>query len=152
MKISKKPVKPSERRNEKMTFDVVWKILIFWVLLMIAFSIRDLNAAEPHAIVSFNDAEHLAALTDSVVGVCDTITMTITRMEEGHSATADSFRFVLDTVGTAITCRELVCVTARWPEVVMDTLSTSYDGFFDDIFPTKTIPGEAIINYRRVTK
>ncbi len=50
-----------EKRKEKreMTFDVVWKILIFWVLLMIAFLIKDLKAADLKCVtIKFkNDSE-----------------------------------------------------------------------------------------------
>lgn len=73
------------------------------------------NAGSPTgrmtAVVSFDDAEQLAAISDSITNVCDTTVTTITRMEEGHGAVIDSFRFVLDTIGTTITCRELVSRT-----------------------------------------
>ena len=48
---------------------VIWSMIVVLIYLICP---CDANAAD-HAIVSFNDADHLAALQDSVVGVCDTI-------------------------------------------------------------------------------
>lgn len=136
----------------------IWVAIICLMVLTSFFSIA--TAAEPHAVVSFNDAEHLAALTDSVIGVCDTIVATEAFMEEGHSAIIDSFRFILDTIGVAIACRELVCVTAEWPRKEMKWLPR--EGNYPKIYlewkeidiPMEWrevfISGQAIIFYREI--
>lgn len=127
-------------------------LLGLWLLMVLhVFSDTAHSAESPTgrlaAIVSFEDAEHLVALQDSVVGVCDTVNAVAI---SGTVGNIGNFTFYQDLEEPIVTCRELVCVTARWPEIVADTGSKSYDGFFDDIFPTKIIPGTAIINYRRV--
>lgn len=128
-------------------------IYLACVLLIsfLVFLFCDKANAESHtgrmtAVVSFNDAEQLAAISDSIVGVCDTVVMTITRMEEGHSAIADSFRFVLDTVGTTITCRELVCVTVtKHQGKVRYHYSHSNSAVI-----VKSKPGTAIITWKKI--
>lgn len=146
-------------------------VLIFIGLMFIGLCLLCSSASAESAIVSFDDAEHLVALTDSVVGVCDTTWEgwqpcfpSDTALMKHPDGSWTAFKADGSTIhynqppdscymyyqSPIITCRELVCVTAKWPEVVVDTVSRSYDGFFDDIFPTKTIPGIAIIDYRRV--
>ena len=126
------------------------------------------NAAEPYAIVSFNDPEHLAALTDSVVGVCDTVggyystpdcpEDTIWFDERPHPHLAwlpscnvnswyDSTQVSCnwEYAPKAITCRELVCVTVTKeskPRIV------NRSGILLQVGSS----GQAIIFYGRVTQ
>lgn len=133
-------------------------VIIFILSFIFFYSIG--NAAEPHAIVSFNDAEHLVALTDSVVAICDTVrgyywnpdcpedTIWFERKPgaiawlpgcwNGVKSWTDSIRTSdWQYIPNTITCRELVCVTKtqdrelnHWGQIM--------------------IPGRAIIFYEEV--
>lgn len=92
------------------------------------------NSAES-AIVSFNDAEQLVALTDSVVGVCDTV------YSEGQ--TELGYIFVSD-----ITCRRLVCVTVV--EHYYHGITRWFTMNGDTIWVDATGGGKAIIFYEEV--
>jgi hypothetical protein len=112
-------------------------ILFFTLGIMLGFLIMgrcsNANAAD-HAVVSFDNAEHLTALQDSVVGVMDTTT-------EIHCWYLDS-----DTTVThyweVTNCRRLVGVTVvthiRW-----ERCPTAQD-------PWQFTPGKALIFYEKV--
>lgn len=123
------------------------------------------------AVVSFNDAEHLAAISDSIVGVCDTTrgyyynpdcpedTVWYERQltpPHPYSAVAwlpncdvhswyDSTRasFNWQYIPKTITCRELICVAVPAPQMPVDssTVAQTYIG---------RSPGTAIITWREV--
>lgn len=73
-------------------------------------------ATAESAIVSFDDAEHLAALTDSVVGVCDT-TWQLPDSVHIWWGTTDSQQVAFNKIHNLpiITCRRLVGVTKMYP-------------------------------------
>lgn len=116
------------------THDISTGILIVAVIICALLVCQPKCAAAESAIVSFNDAEHLVALQDSVVDICDT-TIEVLEMAAADSLDFDScmvadqwvmfyrFYFQNDTLWMpywssrswstrlTITCRELVCVT-----------------------------------------
>ncbi len=135
------------------------KLAIVMVFLAIIFSIVAYCNAAESAIVSFDDPEHLAALTDSVVGVCDTNYVNVSVWNE---LGVDSFR-------VDITCRRLVSVVKIYPPIhslwVPQKVGWSVDN--EELRMQKlvmkilgipgnppefagTIPGQAIIFYEEV--
>ncbi len=146
-------------------------VLIFIGLMFIGLCLlcSSANAAES-AIVSFDDAEHLVALTDSVVGVCDTTgyklpdNICIWYPEHFTESQREGVRRKHGT--SSLTCRELVCVTVTKDSsiTIVEQIERRYLGNVEhykkvargEAPPMSTeiltvgSPGQAIINYRRV--
>ncbi len=150
------------------------KAILFFMLGMIVgfLMCQETSAQSPMgrmtAVVSFNDAEHLAAISDSIVGVCDTTVIIDTAMVQSSTSSTDPAEWIglnqrnilwVDTIGinepfdifykiarSTITCRELVCVAVtRRPMGEATGLQTIITGKLTVIFP-----GTAIITWRKV--
>ncbi len=144
-----------------------------WVVVIIAIYLicPCLANAADHAVVSFNNAEHLAALQDSVVGVCDTTYVQVWKQSNyiGSLAPGETVEISMDfsksdgeLVPATITCRRLVGVTVVekprqdgvWGEPVTDkyTPIEEYNKLCEQHPPGSPfmIPGEAIIFYEEV--
>lgn len=106
------------------------------------------------AVVSFNDAAHLAAITDSIVGVCDTVEVEWTHYEYGYWKDWDGNGvkvFIPSNTGSAYTtypvkkaviiCRRLVGVTIDPHPIKLKDAKC---------IPCPIIPGTAIITWREV--
>lgn len=149
---------------------VILGFVILWI------TSTPVEAAQSHSeVVSFNDAEQLAALSDSIVGVKDTVradsvlviidscyfnqNMTkIIQMRQGRRTEPGE---ILD-----ITCRELVNIVADWP--TKQTYyspededrkkgrwqpGSAYLAIYDMSYPkTEITPGTAIITWREVKR
>jgi hypothetical protein len=144
-----------------------WFVLIVLILLVFAGAWCDKSsAAEPHAIVEFRDAEHLAALKDSLIGVCDTVGVMDTLMFFHSTAASpwhpDNWCLIrIDTIAIdttynvfyqrncfTITCRELVTIAVVRPLKIAGLFSTSVESA-SKILHT---PGQAIICWREVRR
>lgn len=120
-------------------------MLIVVVLCLVVFFIGKCSAQS--AVVSFNDAEHLAALQDSVVGVIDSTFTTSDSYLEGYTKSyfygnsqSDGYVYYFRWI---ITCRRLVGVT-----VVRDFKLRMVDR--TGILRQAGSPGRAIIFYESV--
>ena len=114
-------------------------IIFVWLILTTPLA----NATEPHAVVSFDDAEHLVALTDSVVGVCDTTWCDGMGFYNQYPRDTTWISGAVAHGILSITCRELVCmevVAHIGPEKPIGSNKTPWDW--------KSTPGQAIIYYR----
>ncbi len=100
----------------------IWVAIICLMVLTVFSNI----ASAQSAVVSFDDAEQLAAISDSITGVRDS---TLTSL--------DGDIYVWD-----ITCRELVCRTVE-THVRWERCPTDKD-------PWRRTPGTAIITWREV--
>lgn len=125
--------------------------------ILVSFMCSCASAGEPHAIVSFNDIKHLAALKDSVIGVCDTVFVNdstnifaIEFFMPGGKKQDSSIHYRLKPL---VTCRELVTMTVVRHAIVRED-GPIYDfgpgykcivGYRRDI-----TPGKAIICWRPV--
>lgn len=138
-------------------------IVLSFVVLLLVVGTAVCSAAEPHAIVSFNDAEHLAALKDSVIGVCDTSWQLPDNTYIWWRATkAQRVKIYKMYDLPSITCRELVTMTVVKPQkhtkirklydfdsggVSVDTIRVEC---FTNTTNCKATPGIAIICWRGV--
>ena len=127
--------------------------LWFMACAAVMFILRgDLANAAQWEIVSFNDAEHLAALQDSVVGVCDTTWDISDTGIAGysqyyfHADLQDSSSGDRHFIKTVITCRELVCVAIETHRTVK-TIRNPRTG---ESMEVTVKPGEALIFYEEV--
>ncbi len=138
-------MKSNWEKGEKLELGILLFAAVFIgaFLMVIIFAFWNPCDAAESAIVSFDSPEHLVALTDSVVGVCDTTW--VDGMHLCNPFPRDT-GWIQGAVGHGlvnITCRELVCVT-----VVRDFKLRMVDR--RGILRQVGTPGEAIIDYREV--
>ncbi len=125
----------------------LWVIAVLLGFLLISFLCDGIANAES-AIVSFNDAEQLAAISDSIVGVIDSAFTTSDSCLEGYTKSyfygnsqSDGYVYYFR---WTVNCRELVSRTvethARWKRCPTDKDSW------------KRIPGTVIITWKEVKR
>jgi hypothetical protein len=124
-----------------------WKQKVFWVVLTVALVVvysilfsTDANAES--VVVSFNDAEQLAAISDSIVGVCDTVSHTWELVYQNNW----SKTLRRKSCSPEITCRELVSRTVV--EHYYHGITRWLIANGDTIWVDATDRGTAIITWR----
>lgn len=158
-----------------------WK-KVFWiavgaVILLLLITWIGVNECDAQsAVVLFNDAEHLAAISDSIVGVCDT-TIEILEMIDADSFDIDScmgtgrwlffYRFYFQSdifykrcpaprlcwsTRERITCRRLVGVTVVEESGICDWNVYHAKGYLYVHTESTMLPGKAIIFYEKRRK